>query len=94
MAGLELSETPQGMKVTAVKPGGPAHAAGIVTGEFVLRVNGKDIRSKAEFISVLDMCVPGQCIDIVHRKENQPTRTAKIFLASAPATPHKARGPG
>lgn len=88
MAGMELTESIQGMRVTAVKPGGPAQLGGITVGEVVLRVNGKDIRSKASFLAAIDGCVPGQGVDVVHRKDANPVKTTRIFLAPA-AVPKK-----
>jgi hypothetical protein len=89
LAGIDLTDTLTGAKISAVKPGGPGHIAGLQIGDTVVRFNGKDVKSKHDFVSVLNRCVPGQCVDVAHRKEGHAIVVTKVVLGAA-TTPLKA----
>lgn len=84
LAGLELMDTTAGPKVSAVKPGGPAHAAGINVGDLIVRIAGKDVRCKRDFVVSLERCVPGQCVDVAFRRDGHAVTVTKVFLGGAP----------
>lgn len=87
MAGIELQERAAGgLLVTAVKPGGPAHIAGIVKGDVILRVNKQDMQRKSDFVQLVDKSVPGQGIDVTHQREGHAPLTTRIFLGTASST--------
>lgn len=86
LAGLELVDSQSGMRISAIKPNGPAHAAGLMIGDMVVRVNNHDIKSKKDFLSMLENCAPGQCIDIAFRREGLGNRVTKLYLGAARVT--------
>jgi S1-C subfamily serine protease len=83
LAGLDLTDTVAGPKVTALKIGGPGAAAGLKVGDTIIRLNGKEVRSKHDFVGALSRCVPGQCVDVAHRKDGHAVVVAKLYLGSA-----------
>ena len=83
MAGLELTDTTTGARVTAVKPGGPADNARIEVGEYILKANTREVHRKSDFVGFLKECNPGQCVTLVHRREGQPSKTSKMFVGLA-----------
>lgn len=88
VAGFELTETPTGVRVSALKTGGAAEEAGLLVGDTILRTNGTEIRSKSDFITVLERSVPGQCLDVAYRRDGASAmRIAKMYLGVAPSRP-------
>ena len=82
MAGVELAETPQGLVVMSVKPGGPAELAGLRPNDLVLRVDNEDIFTKGDFILVLDTKAPQQSMEVAFRREGFPTSRTRMTLAA------------
>jgi hypothetical protein len=83
LAGIELIDTPQGPRVSAMKPGGPAQSAGLEIGDHVLRLNGHDVRQKSDFVNSLARCVAGQCVDVAYRRNHRAVSSVKVYLGAA-----------
>jgi hypothetical protein len=54
-----------GVKVAGVTPGSPAEKAGVMEGDVILRVDGKDVANLAGFSAILRGLSPGQTVPVV-----------------------------
>lgn len=64
IAGLELPPTISGAIISDVQEGTPAEKAGMVSGDIVTRINGKEIETSEEFIIMIGLKPPGAQINL------------------------------
>jgi type II secretory pathway component PulC len=69
--------------VLRVNPGGPAERAGIQPRDVILAMNGQEIRSYPEVISMIRRMQPGQEIDIIVGRGQSEAQLSAILGASA-----------
>jgi len=67
--GLYTRETDGGVVVAGVSPIGPSRTAGFRPGDRIVRVNGEQVSSQAEFYRRLWMGSPGQDVQLVVMRE-------------------------
>jgi len=63
--GLYTRETDGGLMVAGVSPIGPARMAGFRPGDLIVRVNGQEVTSQADFYRRLWLGSPGQDVQLV-----------------------------
>ena len=63
--GLYTRETDGGLMVAGVSPIGPARTAGFRPGDLIVRVNGQEVTSQADFYRRLWLGSPGQDVQLV-----------------------------
>ena len=63
--GLYTRETDGGLMVAGVSPVGPARMAGFRPGDMIVRMNGQEVSSQADFYRRLWLGAPGQEIQLV-----------------------------
>ncbi|UCD70487.1 MAG: bifunctional nuclease family protein [Syntrophobacterales bacterium] len=61
-------ESPEGVLVSDVKPGSPAEGAGLKTGDVIIDVNGKRIKSMGGFKSIVQDIGEGERINLLVRR--------------------------
>jgi DNA-binding MarR family transcriptional regulator len=71
-----LSDTP-GLLVSAVEPGGPADAAGLVRGDLIVEMNGESAVSAVAFAELLEGLPEGESVQLTVFRGNEP-RNARI----------------
>ncbi len=69
--------------VLSVNPGSPAETAGMRQGDMILAMNGQEIRSYPEVISMIRAMRPGQEVDIVIRRGQSDTQVFAVLGAQA-----------
>lgn len=74
-----------GAQVIAVVPGGPAAAAGIVSRDLIVTLNGEDIDSPATLSTVLRRFVPGSSVSVTWLDAGGISRSAEVTLGTGPA---------
>lgn len=69
--GVVLNELEAGLVLTRVGPRGPAERAGLAAGDVVLAVNGRPVRSNADYDAVARSFVPRQPITYLVQRGNK-----------------------
>jgi S1-C subfamily serine protease len=69
--------------VLSVSPGSPAETAGMRQGDTILAMNGQEIQSYPEVISMIRSMRPGQEVDIVIRRGQSDTQVFAVLGAQA-----------
>ncbi|MEB3196695.1 MAG: trypsin-like peptidase domain-containing protein [Candidatus Sericytochromatia bacterium] len=72
-----------GVLVGRVERGGPAEAAGLVTGDVILSVNGQTLESPGELIREVAKHSPGETVELLVSRQGQ-TKTFKLKLQKMP----------
>ena len=81
---LGVSAT-SGVVVLDVVNGGPAAKAGLQPGDVITAINGKQLSSVEDFLSVLRPLSPGQTVTVSYLR-GQAKREAKVVLADRPTS--------
>ena len=81
VAGLDLHESPSGLVVTAVKPGGPGYLAGVDANDVILAVDGREVPSNAEWLRLLNDHNIGDSIDLTTVRDGT-RRVCRVYLVS------------
>jgi len=85
--GVELAQGPDGaVMIQNVVPGYPAEAAGLLPGDRIDKVNGKDVTSADECRQALAGLKPGDKIKIAYTRNNQGHEIDVAVAAMPPAT--------
>jgi S1-C subfamily serine protease len=74
-----------GPAVTAVQPGSPAHAAGLVAGDVLQTIDGYAVDSQSAVAAIMITHHPGDKIGITWRDQSGQQHTATLTLATGPA---------
>lgn len=74
----EHASVEQGVAVRAVRPGSPAHAAGVRTGDILLSVAGRPMRTKSDLRDLLLASRPGEIVpvELVRKGERMQVEVA------------------
>jgi serine protease Do len=83
MKQMGISDTDEGVYVSAVAPDGGAEAAGIKRGDFITRINGNEVTSGLEMSSVLANFKPGDKVEVTYKRKGSE-HTALVTLKKSP----------
>lgn len=75
---------PAGAYVSKVTPGGPAERAGILAGDVLTKLNGKDIKSSLELTHELFKYKPGDKVTITIFRNNKTTDVSATLVEIKP----------
>lgn len=87
VVGLELADTAHGVRVQAVKPGGPASLAGIFPGDIIVACNSNEINTRQDFLDMLEQSTIGQSQDLTFYRENHRKMTRMYVVSGASESP-------
>lgn len=79
----------KGAMVAGAQDDGPAKKAGIVAGDIITQVNGKDVSSSRELARIIGANPPGQSVDVTLLR-NGKSETMKIDLGTLPTSDKQA----
>jgi S1-C subfamily serine protease len=74
-----------GLRVTVVAAGGPAVRAGLATGDVLLNVRGRRLRTFLDWEAVLLDTGPGDTLVVAYRREGR-AQTARLGVTDLPST--------
>jgi S1-C subfamily serine protease len=80
---LNLPKDSHGVLILRVVPGSPAERAGIVSGDFIEKVDGVDVATVKEVRQLVKKHVPGDMMQFVMRR-NGKTETEKLLVGNYP----------
>ncbi|CUI15596.1 Hypothetical protein, putative [Bodo saltans] len=83
VVGLELVDTAHGVRVQAVKPGGPASLAGVFPGDIIVACNSIEINTRQDFLDMLEQSTIGQSQDLTLYRDNQRKMTRMYVVSGA-----------
>jgi aminopeptidase YwaD len=72
----DMTGSTAGVKISGVKAGGPAEAAGLIAGDIILSLDGKKLASLQDMTYVLRELKPGQEIEIVYLRDGKEKKTS------------------
>ncbi|WP_432907747.1 S1C family serine protease [Micromonospora matsumotoense] len=70
-----------GVRLAAVEPAGPAAAAGLKTGDVVLRLNGRPMNEPTDLIALVRKFAPGSVVTVEYRR-GTARQNASVTLAA------------
>lgn len=82
--GVEVRGFSEGTMIDAVLPNGPADAAGLVAGDLITAVAGRQITTPSTLTNLLLTRKPGQRIRVAYTDELGAAHTAAVTLGSGP----------
>jgi hypothetical protein len=81
-----LKNAPNGATFNAVTPpGSPADKAGLVGGDTITAVDGKEVKSSDQMRSILNDTPPGKTVDVTYIRDGE-TKTTKLTTISTDAS--------
>ena len=90
----EAGTDSSGLEITAVEPGGPAAAAGLQTGDIVVRVDGITVAARNEFDRHVQSRRAGDQVRVAIQRPGVPEQTVVVTLAPRPAEAPAGTGVG
>lgn len=75
----EHASVEQGVAVRAVRPGSPAHAAGLHTGDILLSAAGKPVRCKSDLRAILLAAKPGDVLPVEFVRKGERLRREVVL---------------
>ncbi|MDA1261811.1 MAG: PDZ domain-containing protein [Planctomycetota bacterium] len=84
--GTTISNLPDGVRIDAVQPGGPAAKAGIRVGDVITDIGPTEIRSVGDYLLAMSERRSGENIKVRFRRSNLYS-IVEVYLASGIATP-------
>ena len=96
--GLRMAETRNGVVVGYIAPGGPAEAAGLKEGDYVLSYDGEPIRTVSQLITLVQRTRVGRTVPLLIRRGGAEISLEAVIAESQPeaevaATQGKTRDP-
>jgi serine protease Do len=79
----------KGALVSSAQDGGPGKKAGIVAGDVITQVDGKDVASPKELARMIGAFAPGKSVDVTVWR-NGKDETVKVDLGTLPASDKQA----
>lgn len=77
--GMSIRQADEGVEVTEVRAGGPAADIGFRVGDVLLKVNGRDVRSRGDVLAAVAALNPGDQIDVEYRRlASRSTKRLKL----------------
>ena len=89
--GVQSSATPQGLRVDAVVAKGPAEKAGLLKGDRIASVDGKEYKSPAQLVAGLQPRKPGDTLKLAIVRDKDK-RELEVVLAARPSDDPNQRG--
>jgi putative serine protease PepD len=81
-AAVDAYEGPGGgVRITSLDDGGPAAAAGLRTGDVVLRIGEHQVEQPQDFIAMVRRYAPGTTVTVVYRR-GSATQVASVMLVA------------
>ncbi|MGC8639853.1 MAG: M28 family peptidase [Isosphaeraceae bacterium] len=77
-------EAKNGMKLSDVRPGGPAAKAGIKGGDSIIRIGGKPVATIYDYMESLRGYKPGDKLDVVVRRDGKEIKLQVDLSGSSP----------
>jgi serine protease Do len=88
--GVTLDDAPAGVLVRGVEPNSPAHEAGLIPRDFLVRYNNRLIENARQFISLVQNSAIGTVAKIeINRQGKRMNLTAKIRERQAQEAPNR-----
>jgi photosystem II stability/assembly factor-like uncharacterized protein len=81
--GVAAENTPQGLRIASVQKDSPASRAKLLKGDRLLSLDGKDLKTLADFLVLLQPRQPGDKIKLSYER-GEKKDTAEITLAARP----------
>ena len=78
LAPQSIPQGPEGLLVTAVQSGGPAHQAGLQPGDYIVSVNQVSASNAYVIIDVIEHTPPGSPLDLEVVRQQQRFRAQAI----------------
>ena len=75
----DMSENPGGVRITGVRAGSPAEAAGLKGGDIIVRMGDADVLDLQGMTDVLRSHAPGDTVDLVYIRDGQRVTTKVTF---------------
>ena len=75
----DMSENPGGVRITGVRAGSPAEAAGLKGGDIIVRMGAVDVLDLQGMTDVLRSHAPGDTVDLVYLRDGQRVTTKVTF---------------
>ncbi len=75
----DMSENPGGVRITGVRAGSPAEAAGLKGGDIIVRMGDADVLDLQGMTDVLRSHAPGDTVDLVYLRDGQRVTTKVTF---------------
>jgi photosystem II stability/assembly factor-like uncharacterized protein len=89
--GLQSSSAKEGIRVDSVVAGGPAGKAGIVKGDIILSVDGKELKTQPQFMTFLQPKNPGDKLQVALQRGKEK-KELEVTLAPRPSDDPNQRG--
>jgi len=83
--GIEVASYDSGALVAGVLSGGPTANAGIVVGDVITSIGGRQVTSPSDVQSIVLAQKPGQKVSVTFTDQTGSTQTATVTLGAAPA---------
>jgi len=96
MLGIVLDTTgviPDGVRVAAVTPGGPANAAGLRSGDVIMAIDGESLAGRSDsppiavFHRLTESAKPGDRVKLEYSRAGKPAATEIRVPAAGPEPP-------
>ena len=75
----DMSENPGGVRITGVRAGSPAEAAGLKGGDIIVRMGDADVLDLQGMTDVLRSHAPGDTVELVYIRDGQRVTTKVTF---------------
>jgi hypothetical protein len=75
----DMTENPGGVRLTAIRPGSPAEAAGLRPGDIITGIGGQAIPDLQAMSDVLRSHQPGDTVEIIALRDGETTRLQAIL---------------
>ncbi|HMG66170.1 MAG TPA: trypsin-like peptidase domain-containing protein [Chitinophagaceae bacterium] len=82
MKQMGMSETEEGVYVSAVAPDGAAQAAGIKRGDIITKINETEVTNGLEMSSLLANYKPGDKVEVTYIRKGSESKTAVVLKKS------------
>lgn len=73
----------KGVKVLEVVPGMPAHKAGFISGDIILRLNGHEVNSRKDIQGVLEALPSYLCFDVLRELKGERLRRLEFTISGS-----------
>ncbi len=92
--GDDRNDRGRGVRVVEVRPGGPAHQAGLLPGDLIVGVSGIRARQMSDMVAIIRQAPPGSAmtLDVLRNNEHRNihvTLTHRPARQQTPDTPEK-----
>ena len=82
--GVQWENSEGGLKLRSVVEGSPAEKAGLRAGDTIVKIDGREMKTQADVIMVLQRRAAGQVVSVEVVREGAENQTLKVRLARPP----------